>query len=77
MEGGSIDAIEPANTAPSSQEVTNTNIKIIQTNLLSMGHMVQTFLQLIQVILSYCLMLIFMTYNTWLCASVAMGATVG
>jgi len=53
------------------------SIKIIQTNLLSRGHILQTFLQLIQVILSYCLMLIFMTYNTWLCAAVALGAATG
>ena len=30
-----------------------------------------------QVWLSYCLMLVFMTYNTWLCLSVSLGAAVG
>ena len=27
--------------------------------------------------MSYCLMLIFMTYNTWLCLSVSLGAAAG
>jgi|ERR1712126_21167 len=52
-------------------------IKIIQTNLFSKGHILQTFLQLLQVVLSYGLMLIFMTYNVWLCAAVAFGASAG
>ena len=72
----SINSVEPA-VRTSHQEKTESNIKIIQTNLLSRGHILQTFLQLLQVILSYCLMLIFMTYNTWLAAAVAMGAATG
>ena len=72
----SITSVEPA-VMTSDQERNKSNIKIIQTNLLSRGHILQTFLQLLQVILSYCLMLIFMTYNTWLCAAVAMGAATG
>merc|ERR1719449_527465 len=55
----------------------NNQVKIIQTSLLSRGHLTQTLLQFIQVWLSYCLMLIFMTYNTWLCLSVSLGAAVG
>jgi len=72
----SIASVEPAGRA-SDLERNKSSIKIIQTNLFSRGHILQTFLQLIQVILSYCLMLIFMTYNTWLCAAVAMGAATG
>jgi len=72
----SINSVEPA-VRTSRPERAGSNIKIIQTNLLSRGHILQTFLQLVQVILSYCLMLIFMTYNTWLCAAVAMGAATG
>eukprot|EP00092_Neocalanus_flemingeri_P050281 GFUD01058072.1.p1 GENE.GFUD01058072.1~~GFUD01058072.1.p1 ORF type:complete len:235 (-),score=72.07 GFUD01058072.1:419-1069(-) len=72
----SIISVEPA-IRPAGQERIKSDIKIIQTNLLSKGHMLQTVLQLVQIILSYCLMLIFMTYNTWLCAAVAMGATTG
>jgi len=52
-------------------------IKVIQTSILSRAHLIQTFLQFIQVWLSYFLMLIFMTYNTWLCLSVSLGAAAG
>ena len=31
----------------------------------------------VQIVLSYCLMLIFMTYNVWLCLAVALGASIG
>ena len=31
----------------------------------------------VQIVLSYCLMLIFMTYNVWLCLAVALGAAIG
>jgi len=72
----SINSIE-TNARVSGQERTKSGIKIIQTNLFSRGHILQTFLQLVQVVLSYCLMLIFMTYNTWLCAAVALGAATG
>jgi len=72
----SINSIEPA-VRVSGQERGKNSIKIIQTNLFSRGHILQTFLQLLQVVLSYCLMLIFMTYNTWLCAAVALGAATG
>merc|ERR1719430_3068266 len=71
----SINSIEPVRV--SGQEKSKSSIKIIQTNLFSRGHILQTFLQLVQVVLSYCLMLIFMTYNTWLCAAVALGAGAG
>ncbi|XP_014602825.1 PREDICTED: high affinity copper uptake protein 1 isoform X3 [Polistes canadensis] len=45
--------------------------------MLSWMHCFQTFLHIIQVILSYFLMLIFMTFNTWLCFAVVLGATIG
>ena len=79
VEDGSADSINSAEPTirASGHDSSKSTIKIIQTNLLSKGHLVQTFLQLVQVILSYCLMLIFMTYNTWLCAAVAMGAATG
>jgi copper transporter 1 len=32
---------------------------------------------MIQVFISYCLMLVFMTYNVWLCLSVILGAGIG
>ncbi|KAJ8920406.1 hypothetical protein NQ315_005272 [Exocentrus adspersus] len=45
--------------------------------MISKIHFLQTFLHMIQMILSYFLMLIFMTYNVWLCIAVVAGAGVG
>ncbi|KAG5678067.1 hypothetical protein PVAND_007769 [Polypedilum vanderplanki] len=45
--------------------------------IFSLMHLYQSFLHLIQVTLSLMLMLIFMTYNTWLCLAVVFGAMVG
>lgn len=45
--------------------------------MLSLMHIYQSFLHLIQVTLSLMLMLIFMTYNTWLCLAVVFGAMIG
>ena len=40
-------------------------------------HFYQTLLHIIQVTLSFLLMLIFMTYNVWLCLAVVIGAATG
>lgn len=40
-------------------------------------HFYQTFLHVLQVTLSFLLMLIFMTYNLWLCSAVVIGAAIG
>ncbi|XP_033227346.1 high affinity copper uptake protein 1 isoform X2 [Belonocnema kinseyi] len=45
--------------------------------MLSWMHTFQTFLHIIQIILSYFLMLIFMTYNVWLCFAVVLGTAIG
>lgn len=45
--------------------------------MFSLNHLLQSFLHLIQVTLSLMLMLIFMTYNSWLCLSVVFGAMIG
>jgi len=42
-----------------------------------LSHMIQVMLHMIQVTLSYLLMLVFMTYNVWLCLSVVVGAGLG
>ena len=42
-----------------------------------MSHILQSLLHIIQVVISYFLMLIFMTYNGWLCIAVALGAGAG
>lgn len=45
--------------------------------MMSIMHLYQTFLHIVQVTLSFLLMLIFMTYNTWLCLAVVLGAALG
>ncbi len=52
-------------------------LRTLQDTMWSKGHLVQTALHLLQVSLSYLLMLIFMTYNTWLCAATVVGLTFG
>lgn len=46
-------------------------------SMLSINHLLQTLLHVLQVTLSFLLMLIFMTYNVWLCLMVVLGAAVG
>ncbi|KAK3087464.1 hypothetical protein FSP39_006259 [Pinctada imbricata] len=45
--------------------------------MLSSSHFIQTALHVVQVFVSYCLMLVFMTYNVWLCLAVILGAGAG
>ncbi|XP_029156927.1 high affinity copper uptake protein 1-like isoform X2 [Nylanderia fulva] len=45
--------------------------------LFSKVHFLQTFLHVIQVVLGYFIMFIFMTYNYWLCIAVGVGTAVG
>lgn len=51
--------------------------KVEKHKMLSWAHTFQTGLHIIQIIVSYFLMLIFMTYNVWLCLAVVLGAGVG
>lgn len=51
--------------------------KVEKHKMLSSAHAIQTTLHMIQLIVSYFLMLIFMTYNVWLCLGVVFGAGVG
>lgn len=52
-------------------------IDIFRARLLSSGHFVQTFLHIIQMAISYLLMLVAMTYNTYLFFAVVLGAGLG
>jgi len=49
----------------------------VQPSMWSTMHIFQTLLHLFQVTLSFLLMLIFMTYNVWLCLAVVFGASFG
>uniref|UniRef100_A0A7N4PHF5 Copper transport protein n=1 Tax=Sarcophilus harrisii TaxID=9305 RepID=A0A7N4PHF5_SARHA len=51
--------------------------KTVGQQMLSFPHLLQTVLHVIQVVISYFLMLIFMTYNGYLCIAVAAGAGTG
>lgn len=50
---------------------------LYRSRICNWHHLVQTFLHVVQVTISYFLMLIFMTYNVWLCLAVALGAGFG
>jgi len=52
-------------------------VKSYSSRLFSQGHLIQTFLHMFQITVSYLLMLVFMTYNTWLCVAVVLGAGAG
>ncbi|GLV43760.1 Copper transporter 1A [Carabus blaptoides fortunei] len=45
-------------------------------SMFSWMHALQTFLHVVQMVLSYFLMLIFMTYNVWLCLAMVVGTAV-
>jgi copper transporter 1 len=52
-------------------------LKSYGSRLLSRGHILQTILHMLQITISYMLMLVFMTYNSYLCVSVILGAGFG
>ncbi|XP_068694829.1 high affinity copper uptake protein 1-like [Montipora foliosa] len=64
-------------TGPGQTVITESRGQIPRSKLCNWHHFLQTFLHIVQVTLSYFLMLIFMTYNVWLCLSVALGAGFG
>ncbi|KAH8383959.1 hypothetical protein KR009_011446 [Drosophila setifemur] len=45
--------------------------------LFASSHIIQALLNLLQIVLSYLLMLIFMTFNYWLCLAVVLGLGLG
>ncbi|XP_055056305.2 high affinity copper uptake protein 1 [Misgurnus anguillicaudatus] len=51
--------------------------KTVGQRMLSLAHIIQTLLHIVQVVVSYFLMLVFMTYNGYLCIAVALGAGFG
>lgn len=59
-------------------EVTQTKTAVTcKTSMTSASHYIQTALHALQLVISYFLMLIVMTYNVWLFLSVVLGCTVG
>ncbi|KAK5878261.1 hypothetical protein CesoFtcFv8_023682 [Champsocephalus esox] len=51
--------------------------KTVGQRMISPAHFLQTLLHIVQVVVSYILMLVFMTYNAYLCIAVAAGAGMG
>ncbi|PWA30133.1 hypothetical protein CCH79_00020555 [Gambusia affinis] len=62
----SCSVLLPANRSPPPRQ-----------RMLSPAHFLQTVLHVVQVVVSYVLMLVFMTYNAYLCIAVAAGAGMG
>ncbi|XP_043849265.1 high affinity copper uptake protein 1-like [Dromiciops gliroides] len=62
---------------PNGTILMETYNKTVKQKMLSFPHLLQTVLFVIQVVLSYFLMLIFMTYNAYLCIAVVAGAGTG
>uniref|UniRef100_A0A1B6IF45 Copper transport protein n=1 Tax=Homalodisca liturata TaxID=320908 RepID=A0A1B6IF45_9HEMI len=76
----SVDVPTNKNTAPEENSVVHVVGEVIHRQpptMLSANHAFQTLLHIIQIVVSYFLMLIFMTYNVWLCVAVALGAATG
>ncbi|XP_076160617.1 copper transporter 1A isoform X2 [Ptiloglossa arizonensis] len=64
-------------TMPPEKNVVAEDNRVVQPTMLSWMHTFQTFLHIVQIVLSYFLMLIFMTYNVWLGFAVVFGAAIG
>ncbi|XP_050070881.1 high affinity copper uptake protein 1 isoform X3 [Anopheles maculipalpis] len=75
-ERGGVGAGDGSNGA-SGAGINEEGARIVQPTMLSLMHLYQTVLHILQVTTSFLLMLIFMTYNTWLCLAVVLGAGLG
>ncbi|GFO20063.1 high affinity copper uptake protein 1 [Plakobranchus ocellatus] len=64
-------------TDRTSQRTPSLHCAIPFKTLSSGRHLVLTCLHMLQVIFSYCLMLVFMTFNLWLCLALVLGMGVG
>ncbi|XP_045200544.1 high affinity copper uptake protein 1-like isoform X4 [Mercenaria mercenaria] len=75
-------AISNGSSSQDTMVISNKNVgaadrKFSSLHMMTCSHFVQTVLHMVQVFISYCLMLVFMTYNVWLCLSVILGAGIG
>lgn len=76
MAGRQYSVSNGASTSSSRDAMVVSN-KNVGVHMMSCGHFIQTVLHMVQVFISYCLMLVFMTYNVWLCIAVIFGAGAG
>lgn len=75
--GGAGAGGDGSNGATGGGGLNEEGARIVQPTMLSLMHLYQTLLHILQVTTSFLLMLIFMTYNTWLCLAVVLGAGLG
>lgn len=75
VSNGATEPVNPGNGrgSPPVASVTRTPESLI----LSTPHVVQTVLHMVQVLTSYVLMLVLMTFNAYLCVSIVLGAGLG
>ena len=59
------------------EDLDSCEMEVRSLRICSVEHLVLTLVHLVQVILSYCIMMVFMTFNTWLCLAVVLGHAVG
>nr|XP_022326025.1 high affinity copper uptake protein 1-like isoform X2 [Crassostrea virginica] len=69
--------VSDARIKSSSEVVYQRSFLDTRVTMISGSHLTQTVLHVVQVFVSYCLMLVFMTYNVWLCLAVILGAGAG
>lgn len=69
------DEASVVSSSPNSRP--RSSVRVLRTNLFSRAHAFQTFLHLVSLTLSYFLMLIAMTFNSWLFGSVVGGLAAG
>ncbi|XP_059222784.1 high affinity copper uptake protein 1 isoform X2 [Stomoxys calcitrans] len=72
-----VGQIQPAPSNPTPVQYVGEVIHKQPPTMFSLNHFIQTALHMVQVTVSFLLMLIFMTYNVWLCLAVVVGAAVG
>jgi len=65
------------NETPDGSTANDTVRTFLRPHPFSLSHTFQTCLHMLQVFISYLLMLIFMTYNVWLALAVILGAGAG
>lgn len=72
-----VQTTDSSNALPLMDQSPSASQQSISSTMWSPWHFLQTLLHLIQVFISYALMLIFMTYNGYLAISIVVGAGVG
>lgn len=69
--------VEPHKAVGKRQSSIMAPMQSFCARIISCDHLIQTLLHVLQITISYFLMLVFMTYNGYLCIAIALGAGVG